>query len=99
MQAQKCKNIYHKMKKILVIIAALFGCLGVKAQSITLYNYQPISSLNEIDPDAVYVLGYQDGNDYYLHTSGTEVGQMQLSKNPESPVDNNIEKWFDELDK
>ena len=87
MQAQKCKNIYHKMKKILVIIAALFGCLGVKAQSITLYNYHPISSLNEIDLDAVYVLGYQDGNDYYLHTSGTEAGEMLLSKNPQSPCE------------
>ncbi len=87
LQAQKCKNIYHKMKKILVIIVALFGCLGVKAQSITLYNYHPISSLNEIDLDAVYVLGYQDGNDYYLHTSGTEVGEMLLSKNPQSPCE------------
>ncbi|MCQ2302586.1 MAG: leucine-rich repeat domain-containing protein [Bacteroidales bacterium] len=75
------------MKKILVIIVALFGCLGVKAQSITLYNYHPISSLNEIDLDAVYVLGYQDGNDYYLHTSGTEVGEMLLSKNPQSPCE------------
>lgn len=87
LQAQKCKNIYHKMKKTLVIIAALFGCLGVKAQSITLYNYHPISSLNEIDLDAVYVLGYQDGNDYYLHTSGTEAGEMLLSKNPQSPCE------------
>ena len=87
MQAQKCKNIYHKMKKILVIIVALFGCLGVKAQSITLYNYHPISSLNEIDLDAVYVLGYQDGDDYYLHTSGTGVGEMLLSKNPQSPCE------------
>ena len=87
MQVQKCKNIYHKMKKILVIIVALFGCLGVKAQSITLYNYHPISSLNEIDLDAVYVLGYQDGDDYYLHTSGTGVGEMLLSKNPQSPCE------------
>lgn len=75
------------MKKILVIIAALFGCLGVKAQSITLYNYHPISSLNEINLDAVYVLGYKDGNDYYLHTSGTEAGEMLLSKNPQSPCE------------
>ena len=75
------------MKKILVIIAVLFGCLGVKAQSITLYNYHPISSLNEIDLDAVYVLGYQDGDDYYLHTSGTGVGEMLLSKNPQSPCE------------
>ncbi len=75
------------MKKILVIIVALFGCLGVKAQSITLYNYHPISSLNEIDLDAVYVLGYQDGDDYYLHTSGTEVGEMLLAKNPQSPCE------------
>lgn len=87
----KC-NIYHKnedtkMKKILVIIAALFGCLGVKAQSITLYNYHPISSLNEIDLDAVYVLGYQDGYNYYLHASGTGNGEMQLAKDPQSPCE------------
>lgn len=75
------------MKKILVIIAALFGCLGVKAQSNTLYNYHPISSLNEIDLDAVYVLGYQDGYNYYLHASGTGVGEMLLSKNPQSPCE------------
>ncbi len=74
------------MKKILVIIAALFGCLGVKAQSITLYNYHPISSLNEIDLDAVYVLGYQDGYNYYLHASGTGNGEMQLAKNPNFPI-------------
>ena len=91
LQAPKC-NIYHKnedtkMKKILVIIAALFGCLGVKAQSY-LNNYEPLTSLpSTIDPDAVYVLGYQDGNDYYLHTSGTEVGEMLLSKNPQSPCE------------
>ena len=75
------------MKKTLVIIAALFGCLGVKAQSY-LNNYEPLTSLpSTIDPDAVYVLGYQDGNDYYLHTSGTEVGEMLLSKNPQSPCE------------
>ena len=75
------------MKKILVIIAALFGCLGVKAQSY-LNNYEPLTSLpSTIDPDVVYVLGYKDGNDYYLHASGTGVGEMTLSKNPDSPVE------------
>ncbi len=51
------------------------------------YVYEPIMSIpSSIDPDAVYVLGYQDGGDYYLHTSGTEAGQMQLSKNPGNPI-------------
>ncbi len=75
------------MKKILVIIVALLGCLGVKAQSY-LNNYEPLTSLpSTIDPDVVYVLGYKDGNDYYLHASGTGVGEMTLSKNPDNPVE------------
>ena len=87
MQAENQEIIPQIMKKILVFLAALLCCnFALIAQS-PMYNHEPVMSLNDIAPGAVYVLGYQDGNDYYLHTSGTEVGQMQLSKNPGSPVE------------
>ena len=73
------------MKKLILLFAALTCCLAMKAQSNT---YEPIMSIpSPINSDAVYYLGYQDGQDFYLHTSGTTVGQMQLSKNPENPVE------------
>ncbi len=73
------------MKKLFLLFAALTCCFAMKAQSNT---YEPIMSIpSPINSDAVYYLGYQDGDDYYLHTSGTTVGQMQLSKNPENPVE------------
>ena len=72
------------MKKLFLLFAALTCCFAMKAQSVT---YEPIMSIpSPIKSDSVYYLGYQDGNDYYLHTSGTTAGEMQLSKNPENPV-------------
>ena len=75
------------MKKILVIIVALLGCLGVKAQSS--HIYEPVISLpspEDIDPNAFYVLGYKEGSSYYLHASGTGNGEMQLAKDPNFPI-------------
>ena len=75
------------MKKILVIIVALLGCLGVKAQSS--HIYEPVISLpspEDIDPNAFYVLGYKEGSSYYLHASGTGIGEMQLAKDPNFPI-------------
>ena len=77
------------MKKLLLLFAALTCCFAMKAQSIT---YEPIMSIpSPINSDAVYYLGYQDGQDFYLHTSGTTAGEMQLSKNPENPLEYHIE--------
>ncbi len=78
------------MKKTFLILAALLcGCFALKAQQI---SYEPITAIpSPIDPNAVYVLGYQVGNDYYLHTSGTAAGQMQLSENPANPLEYHIE--------
>ena len=77
------------MKKLILLFAALTCCLAMKAQSNT---YEPIMSIpSPINSDAVYYLGYQVGDDYYLHTSGTTAGQMQLSKNPENPLEYHIE--------
>ena len=73
----------------LLLFAALTCCFVMKAQSVT---YEPIMSIpSPLDPDAVYYLGYQDGQDFYLHTSGTIAGDMQLSKNPENPLEYHIE--------
>ncbi|MCQ2262633.1 MAG: leucine-rich repeat domain-containing protein, partial [Bacteroidales bacterium] len=52
----------------------------------SIYDYNPITSLPS-SYDDVYVLGYQDGDDYYLHTSGTAAGEMKLSLNPAYPVE------------
>ena len=77
------------MKRLLLLFAALTCCFAMKAQSVT---YEPIMSIpSPINSDAVYYLGYQDGQDFYLHTSGTTAGQMQLSKNPENPLEYHIE--------
>ncbi|MDO5341844.1 MAG: leucine-rich repeat protein [Bacteroidia bacterium] len=52
------------------------------------YIYEPIESLpSHISSNDIYVLGYQDGNNYYLHSSGTAAGKMKLSLYPANPVE------------
>ena len=52
------------------------------------YIYEPIESLpSHISSNDIYVLGYQDGNNYYLHSSGTAAGEMKLSLYPANPVE------------
>ncbi len=52
------------------------------------YVYEPVTSIPDApNPDAVYVLGYNIDENYFLHASGSEGGEMTLASNPENPVE------------
>ena len=60
------------------------------------YVYEPVVSIPSTpNPDAVYVLGYCIGENYFLHESGTGEGQMKLALNPENPVEYSLSSETD----
>ncbi|MCQ2303780.1 MAG: leucine-rich repeat protein [Bacteroidales bacterium] len=53
----------------------------------TQYTYVPVTSLPTPTTDPLYVIGYQDGDDFYLIDWGGDYQRpMHLSKNPDNPL-------------
>ncbi|MCQ2308628.1 MAG: T9SS type A sorting domain-containing protein [Bacteroidales bacterium] len=66
-------------RKFTLLLMALLALTGLKGWGQN-YEYTLVTSLPSTpDPDKEYVLGYQDGNNYYFHSSGESANQMGLS--------------------